>query len=117
MRISALQRLAQSAEAREDPLVAGMVESLMTQLKRAVANRDAGLLEAADTEARLEPDQVVVRGESDGCSRVVFRLLLVCLARCAISGKCGPEPKLTDARCRRILRRRSRDGRRRGEVV
>ena len=63
MRISALQRLAQSAEAREDPLVAGMVESLMTQLKRAVANRDAGLLEAADTEARLEPDQVVVRGE------------------------------------------------------
>ena len=80
MRISALQRLAQSAEAREDPLVAGMVESLMTQLKRAVANRDAGLLEAADTEARLEPDQVVVRGESDGCSRVVFRFLLVWLA-------------------------------------
>ena len=63
MRISALQRLTQSAEAREDPLVAGMVESLMTQLKRAVANRDAGLLEAADTEAKLEPDQVVVRGE------------------------------------------------------
>ena len=63
MRISALQRLGQSAEAREDPLVAGMVESLMTQLKRAVANRDAGLLEAADAEAKLEPDQVVVRGQ------------------------------------------------------
>jgi hypothetical protein len=65
LRIKSLLRLAQCAEARVDPFVSGMVESLMKQLKRSVNNREVGLLEAPDTEGevRLEPEQVVVKGD------------------------------------------------------
>ena len=73
VRIEALTSLQQTREALDDPLVQGMLESLMTQLKRGVLMREeAGLrlnqeLPTDHTEdlnnVRLEPGQVVIKGE------------------------------------------------------
>ncbi len=61
LRVSSLLSLGQGAEARSDPLVGGMIASLMKQVRRAVANRDAA--DDDGSEARLDPDQVVAKGE------------------------------------------------------
>ena len=77
MRVEALTSLQQTREAVDDPLVQGMLESLMTQLKRGVMMRDTpagsvvlnqpeseGGAAAADLKSvRLEPGQVVIKGE------------------------------------------------------
>ena len=63
LRVEALSALQECPEVGGDPLVQGMLESLWNQIRRAVSNREMGLIQRDEVDIKkikLDPDQVIV---------------------------------------------------------